>query len=60
MLIDLSRNHRVMFIDNPIWPITIHEAGEVQISLYQPDKRWNCGRFGDVPRDMAAVSFANR
>ena len=46
--------------DNPIWPITVHEAGEVQISLYQPDRRWSCGRFGDVPRDMAAVSFANR
>lgn len=48
------------FSDNPTYPITVYEEGPVTIVLYQADRRWGTGRFGDSPRDMAAVSFASR
>jgi len=48
------------FADNPTYPITVYEEGPVVIALYQSDRRWSTGRFGDSPRDMAAVSFASR
>lgn len=48
------------FTDNPMFPFGVSEPTRVSITIYQLDKRWNVGRMGEDPKQIAAKQFISR
>lgn len=48
------------FTDNPMYPFSISEPTVIGVALYQSDRRWTVGRFGEDSQDVRVSSFLTR